>query len=33
MRDKQSNDTMLGGLSFLKWITGSDKGNNGMTKG
>lgn len=33
MRDKQSNDTMLGGLSFLMWITGSDKGNNGMTKG
>jgi len=32
-RDKQSNDTMLGGLSLLMWITWSDKGNNGMTKG
>ena len=33
VRDKQSNDTMLTGLSFLMWITGSDKENNGMTKG
>jgi len=32
VRDKQSNDTMLGGLSFFMWITGSDKENDGVTK-
>lgn len=32
-RDKQSNNTALGGLCFLMLVTGSDKGNNGMKKG